>query len=183
MSNKEHDQNTSIHTQLGCKRAYHALLYRMLAVVKEMPAVRVSAFVFLQAMFVLSLYAGNFVSDALEGIDAITFPWGTVYFEDDPEQFLVEHEECHVDQIRAEGALQFYVRYATGDACKIEVACGYPDEGPDIYDHPACELYPPGYIARSDSATSYKPGNVMAQVAHLKQNVSITGIRYYASVR
>ncbi len=73
---------------------------------------------------------------ALAYTQAITTPWGVVYFVENPLPDLIGHEQCHSQRLREIGALSYYADYLTGGACAEEVRCGAK-----ATDHPVCSEF------------------------------------------
>lgn len=72
-------------------------------------------------------------------MDAITTPFGILYL-DEPNDWVLEHEQCHQDRLNEVGPIVFYVDYLTGGACIEELRCGAPTT------HPACSEYPLSHV-------------------------------------
>jgi len=99
------------------------------------------AFVFYLAIIAIAL--SILANTAAHGIwdtyfsqmHAITTPVGIWYLQE-PYDWLVDHEECHLQRIQEIGAVAFYSNYLLGGACLEELRCG------ETLQHPACTSYP-----------------------------------------
>lgn len=71
---------------------------------------------------------------------AITTPAGIIYTEENPPEWLVKHEECHLQKAREMGGYEYWLKYY-GDpkwGCDEERRCGIePTNYPETY--PMCE--------------------------------------------
>lgn len=84
--------------------------------------------IFYVLLFAMNLRIGIEIHTVIEKIvqetDAITTPWGILYFIENPVPLLTEHEECHYDQMIEVGAIDYYANYFFGGACEEELRCG-----------------------------------------------------------
>ena len=75
----------------------------------------------------------SWLYEVLTSTQGFVTPWGPVYLVEDPSEWIIEHELCHMDRIEEIGAIAFYADYVSGGACAEEIRCGAdPDQ------HPAC---------------------------------------------
>lgn len=94
-------------------------------------------------LFFLTVFAAQKISEVLPLIqlslkkaEAITTPFGILYFTDNPSQFIINHEQCHYERLQEIGAFAFYTDYFLGGGCAEEQRCMYtPSES---FIHPIC---------------------------------------------
>lgn len=143
---------------------------------KEASQAKVGATIFFLAMAAFCVIAFSHfretaqkLVESVSYVEAVTLPTGTIYFQQDPPEYLVEHEQCHLEQMETEGVVPFYVTYffVEGGDCRIEVSCGYDTDAFDIRNHPACIGYEFGNFGDIDSHVAHtnKPENTGGQVA------------------
>lgn len=81
----------------------------------------------------IGLLAISLVGCVPSGSEAYTTPFGIVYRDPEPSEWLIDHEECHEERSQEEG-LEFWFKYTIdpGYRCEEEIRCG-------AVDHPYCK--------------------------------------------
>lgn len=77
-----------------------------------------------------------FIQMSIKKVDAVTTPFGIIYFDENPAQQLINHEECHLQRLREIGAIAYYSDYFFGGGCHEEARCNYVPTADFI--HPIC---------------------------------------------
>lgn len=77
-----------------------------------------------------------FIQMAIKKVDAVTTPFGIIYFDENPPQYLINHEECHLERLQEIGAVAYYSDYFFGGGCHEEARCNYVPSVDFI--HPIC---------------------------------------------